>query len=413
MTQNAFDVKRRFIIKLGTALHTFGTPAYRLEAHLRKVASTIGLQGSFMVTPTMLTFVLWQPGPEEDDDNLQESTHIVRVKPGEIDLGSLARTNELVEKVLQQEMNLPQALARLKEIQAKPNPYHQVWVALAFMSSGGAFAMLMSSNWATTLWASVLSLVVYYLTARAERSRRISESLEPLVAIITAFLAMAVATIEPDLNVSVVVLSAIIIFIPGLSLTMALSELASRELVSGTARIMDASMVMFKLYFGAVLGMSLGAMAWGPAYPPELFHMPIWGKWCAVMLLSSGLAVVFKVRKKDIVWGVIAGLLAYSASSLGSHYLGEALGPFVGAFAVGVYGNLYASIRKSPTSVVLLPGIILLVPGSKAYISLNSMVLGEAIVNVPNLGSQTFLIFMSLVAGLVFANVAIPPKSTL
>ncbi|MCE2595806.1 threonine/serine exporter family protein [Motilimonas cestriensis] len=412
MSQNSFDIKRRFIIKLGKALHQFGTPAYRLEAHLKSVAETMGLQGSFLVTPTSLTFVLWLPTDNPDDQPL-ESTHIVRVKPGEIDLGSLASTNELVQQVQTTDMNLTQALLRLKEIQNKPNPYHQTWVALAYAASGGAFAMLMSSNWPTTLWAALLSLVVYFLVVRAEYSRRVSDSLEPLVALCSAFFAMGIATFESQLNVSVAVLSAIIIFIPGLSLTMALSELASRELVSGTTRLMDAIMVLFKLYFGAVLGMALGALCWGQAIHPQPEVMPFWTKWLGVLLLSVGLAVVFKVRSKDIVWGVLAGVIAYAASFLGSYYLGEALGPFLGAFAVGVYGNLYARWTRSPASVVLLQGIVLLVPGSKTYISLNSLVLGESIVNVPNLGSQTFLIFMSLVAGLVFANVAIPPKSTL
>ncbi|MCE2572923.1 threonine/serine ThrE exporter family protein [Motilimonas eburnea] len=412
MSQNSYDIKCRFIIKLGKALHQFGTPAYRLEAHLKSVSETMGLQGSFLVTPTSLTFVLWQP-TENPDDQPIESTHIVRVKPGEIDLGSLARTNDLVQQVQTTDMNLTQALIRLKEIQNKPNPYHQFWVALAYAASGGAFAMLMSSNWPTTLWASLLSLVVYFFVLRAEHSRRISDSLEPLVALSAAFLAMAIATFESQLNISVTVLSAIIIFIPGLSLTMALSELASRELVSGTARLMDASMVLFKLYFGAVLGMAIGAICWGQAVHPSPEVMPFWAKWLGVLLLSAGLAVVFKVRKKDIIWGVLAGFIAYAASLLGSLYLGEALGPFIGAFVVGIYANLYARWTKSPASVVLLQGIVLLVPGSKTYISLNSLVLGESIVNVPNLGSQTFLIFMSLVAGLVFANVAIPPKSTL
>jgi hypothetical protein len=33
--------------------------------------------------------------------------------------------------------------------------------------------------------------------------------------------------------------------------------------------------------------------------------------------------------------------------------------------------------------------------------------------NTSNIGSQAFLIFMSLVAGLIFANVALPSRKTL
>ena len=58
LSDEEFLTKRKFIIKLGKALHKFGTPAYRLESHLQSVASTLGLEGYFLITPTTMTFVL-------------------------------------------------------------------------------------------------------------------------------------------------------------------------------------------------------------------------------------------------------------------------------------------------------------------------------------------------------------------
>jgi uncharacterized membrane protein YjjP (DUF1212 family) len=55
---DSFTQKRRFIVKLGKMLHKFGTPAYRMEAHLQNVASFLGLKSSFIITPTALTFVI-------------------------------------------------------------------------------------------------------------------------------------------------------------------------------------------------------------------------------------------------------------------------------------------------------------------------------------------------------------------
>ena len=82
--------------------------------------------------------------------------------------------------------------------------------------------------------------------------------LEPLVAIVAAITACAISRyIDPGINIRMVVLSAIIVFIPGLALTLGLAELSARHLVSGTARIMDALMLLF-LYFGAFLGIAVG-----------------------------------------------------------------------------------------------------------------------------------------------------------
>jgi uncharacterized membrane protein YjjP (DUF1212 family) len=403
-----FIQKRRFIVKLGKMLHKFGTPAYRLENHLLNVAQFLGIGAAFAITPTVLTFVLWIPG----DDS--EYTHVARVMPGELDLGSLSRTDEIVDAVAENRLTLEEATARLNEIAAMPNPYSRLATFFAYGAAGGAFAMLMRTSWNDVVYASLLSLIVYGFVLWAEKSRRVTHMLEPLVALVSAFVATAIAAfIEPTLNVPIVVLSSIIVFIPGLALTLGLAELAARHLVSGTARIMDAVMLLFKLYFGAFLGIALGERAFGEAAFVAGTPVAGWTVWLAVAILCGSLVIVFRARKRHALWGLLSGFIAYGASLVGGIYLGLALGAFVGAFAVGVYGNMFTRFMDAPASIVSLQGMIVLVPGSKTYIGLNALISGEQMVSTEHLGQQTFLIFMSLVAGFIFANVALPPKKSL
>ncbi len=403
-----FIDKRRFIIRLGKALHKFGTPAYRMEAHLQNVSSFLGLKASFIITPTTLTFIL------NDDDDNQGYNHLLRVNPGEIDLGSLARTDELVDELSSGQRSLTEAIERLDDIANKPNPYGKFLTFMAFGASSGAFAMLMNTGWNDVFWSTLLGMMVCVFVFWAERSKRVTEMLEPISALTSALLVSAITVIDPSINAPLVILSSIIAFIPGLALTLGLSELAARNLTAGTARIMDAVMVLFKIYFGAVLGMALGKKIWGEvAYiPPE--SMPNWTAWAAVTALSISLVILFRARKKDAPWGIISGYIAFGASIWGGMHLGVALGAFVGAFALGIYSNIFSRIMKLPSSVVKLLGIVVLVPGSKVYIGLNTAVSGQAIVGTStDIGSQAFLIFMSLVAGLIFANVIFPSRKTL
>ncbi|WP_448552668.1 threonine/serine ThrE exporter family protein [Thalassotalea montiporae] len=407
MPQSAeFKQKRRFIISLGKALHKFGTNSFRSEAHLQNVANFLGVKASFIITPTSLTFVLI-------DDEHREHNYIVRVKPGDLDLGSLARTDELVDELSSGQRSLAEATERIEEIYNKPNPYGKTITFLAFGASSGAFAMLMHTSWNDVLWSGLLGLVVALFVFWSERSQRISESLEPLSALVCALIASAVTNYDPHINMALVILSAIIVFIPGLSLTLGLSELAARHLVSGTARIMDAIMVLFKLYFGAVLGIAIGNLIWGTAEFIQPSAMPNWTSWVAVTILSMTLVIMFQVRKKDAPWGIISGYIAYGATLWATPYLGYALGAFAGAFALGVYSNLFSRVMNLPSSIVMLLGLVVLVPGSKVYIGLNSAVSGQNMLNTPDTASQTFLIFMSLVAGLIFANVAVRSRNTL
>lgn len=247
----------------------------------------------------------------------------------------------------------------------------------------------------------------------AERSKRVTEMLEPMSALIVALCASAITNIDPQINMPLVILSAIIAFIPGLALTLGFTEISAKHLLSGTARIMDGLMVLFKLYFGSVLGIALGNLLWGINLQTPSLATPTWVSWVAVTTLSISLVILFKVRPKDAPWGIIAGYIAYGATLLASPYLGYALGAFAGAFALGVYSNVFSRIMNLPSSIVMLLGLVVLVPGSKVYIGLNTAISGQVMLNSTDIGSQTFLIFMSLVAGLIFSNVAVRSRKLL
>jgi uncharacterized membrane protein YjjB (DUF3815 family) len=95
---------------------------------------------------------------------------------------------------------------------------------------------------------------------------------------------------------------------------------------------------------------------------------------------------------------------------IGSDLFGTELGGLIGAMAAGLYANMYARIKMTPSHIALLPGILVLVPGSKVFIGLNSVLTGQEIVANSGNSSQALMIFMGIVAGLIFANVILPPR---
>ncbi|WP_105254452.1 threonine/serine exporter family protein [Pseudoalteromonas sp. T1lg75] len=403
-----FKEKRKFIVKLGKMLHKYGTPAYRLEAHLMEVATYLELKSSFVMSPTSVTFVIWTDGHEN------EYTHVARVDPGEHDLGSLANTDEVVNSLLKGELSITEADKRLDEIAVMPAPYNKLITAVAFASSGGAFAMLMGTSWNDVFYSGLLTLVVYLFVLWSSYSRRVAHMLEPLVAVISAILACAISVyLDAQINIRLVVLSSIIVFIPGLALALGLAELAARHLVSGTARVMDSFMLLFKLYFGAFIGIGIGFALFGQADFVAPDPLPKWTAWLAILLLCISLVVIFRTKTKHAIWSIASGFIAYGASIGSAAYLDYTLGTFVGALAVGIFSNLFNRIANAPASIVAMQGLIVLVPGSKTYIGLNSLIEGQDFVYADHIGQQTFLIFMSLVAGLIFANVVLPPKKSL
>lgn len=405
--ESALQQKRQFIIALGKALHKFGTPAYRLEAHLLSVCKILKLHACFLIAPTSLTFVI------SEENSEQEYTRIIRVTPGELDLGSLARTDELVDEVCSGKKTIIEAIDRLNEID-NTTKHHGIMITfLAFGASSGGFAMLMNTSWNDVFWSVLLSFIVCAFIYLSEKSLRVKEMLEPISALTVAVIASAITLIDPVINTSFVILSSIIVFIPGLALTLGLAELASRHLMSGTSRIMDALMSLFKLYFGGFLGLAIGRLLWGEVDMAVSVAIPTWTNFIAVTLLSISLLILFKTRLKDAPWAMLSGYVAYGSSVWAALYIGDSLAAFVGAFVLGIYSNLFSRIMNLPSSLVKLLGLVVLVPGSKVYIGLNTAVSGQNMLNINDIGSQTFVIFMSLVAGLLFSNVALPTRKSL
>lgn len=281
------------------------------------------------------------------------------------------------------------------------------------MILGGAFSVLMRASWHDVFWSCIFSAVAYGFVFWSSKSLRVASMLEPLAITVVACCTVGISHLDPGINQPLVVLSSVIIFIPGLSLAVALRELAARELLSGTARLMDALMVLFKLFFGSILGSAIGVLLWGGITPADDLHVPTWTVWPAVVLLACCLSVVFKARLSDSPWGAASAILAFSISTVVTTAWGITLGAFLGAMAVGIYANLFARWKNAPAILVTLQGIVVLVPGSKVYVGLDSVVNGSQIVGVDQVGVQSFLLFMSLVAGLVFASAIVEPRKAL
>ncbi|MEP2650718.1 MAG: threonine/serine exporter family protein [Paraglaciecola sp.] len=399
---------RRFILKLGKMLHKYGSPSFRLEAYLTEIATHLGVHASFISTPTSLTMVLWSDGHED------EYNHSARMEPGELDMNSLSRTDELASTLLSGDISLAEADKHLDDIDIMPSPYGKALTGSAFGLSTSAFAMLMGAGMSEIFYSGLLGLMVYFWTLWSLNSKQVKLMLEPVASFCVGLGACAINYYSSSgFNIWLIILSSLIILVPGLSLTMGLAEISSRNMVSGTARVMDAIMQLFKLYFGAFLGVSLGYQLYGHQELALAETLPVWVNWLGVLLLSIGLVAIFRTRLKHVLWAITSTFIAYGISTWSSAYLEHGLGAFLGAFALGVFANIFSRLANAPSSIVAMHGLIVLVPGSKTYIGLNSYISGQDFIQTEHIGQETFLILMSLVAGLIFANVVMPTRKSL
>jgi len=399
-----------FIARLGRALHTYGSPAHRLEAAMELAARRLGLAGNFFSTPTAL-FLAIETGTGAP------LTLLERAEPGQVHLEKLARLEAILTELGDGTLTPAAADGRLTEVLAAPDRYGPALGVLAFALASGSVARFLSGGIREMLAAALAGLLIGLLALAAGRFAGIGRLFEPLAALLAAGLATAAGCLSAawglgPLTPYVVTLAGLIVLLPGLTLTVAMTELAARHLVSGSARLAGAVVTFLTLAFGVALGQRGAEALWGPAPAVLPLPLPAWTDLAALVVNALALAVLFRAHPRDVPWIFGAAWIALAGTRLGSELLGPQLGAFLGAVLVGVAANLYGRLLCRPVAVCQLPGLMLLVPGSLGFRSLSSFLARDVVPGIEG-AFQVTLVAVALVTGLLIANVLVPPRRLL
>ncbi len=405
---SSLPTKTRFVIRLVRCLHQYGASAYRLEGAVAAVSRDLHLTCDLFSGPTSCFLSIRD---EEDLDDVQLTTRVLRLEPGAINLARLSLADEIAEGVSAGRLTPEQGSAQLAGIeQAVPNP--PVWRSLlASVATSVGIAVLLAKTWWDVVAAAITGLVIGLLCAYPGGLDR-QGGLEAVAATIAALMAAVFEGLFPGVSIQIVIIAGLINLMPGLSLTTAMAELANNHLVSGTARLAGASMTLLKLTFGVVLGSFLATrLGISPKSGALVSIDPLW-QWPALLAAGWGSAYVFRIRKRELPLSIAAAIIGYLIAKYSRTSLGPELGIFIAGLIVASAANIYARTFKRPASLVRLPGIILLVPGSMGFRGVVSMFQGDAATSMATAFSAV-VVLVSLVAGLLFGNVLVTPRRDL
>jgi uncharacterized membrane protein YjjP (DUF1212 family) len=394
-------VAREFVIKLGRALHQYGHPAHRLEEVLVTVCRPLGLEGQFFSMPTALFASFGHAG--------EQRTFQLRIDPGAVELGKLVRLHAIAGDVAQGLLTPAQGSAEVDALVQGPPPYGPVLSTLAFAATSAAAARFFGGGLREIGLSTLIGLCIGLIALGTTRYHTVARVFEPLAAAVAALLAALAAKAFGPVSVYTATVAGLIVLIPGFSLTVAMIELATRNLVSGTARLAGAAGTFVAIGFGVALGTRLAAAIVGAPAAVTPHPLPLWTEWVALAVAPVGFTVLLRARPADVGWIGVAGALGFGGTRLGAIVLGPELGAFAGALALGVASNAYGRALGRPEIVPLVPGMLLLVPGSLGFRSLASLVEGQTIPGVEAAFRMT-LVAVSLATGLLFSNVLLPAR---
>jgi len=405
------SAETRFIKLLARRLHEYGTPAHRLESAVSASAKRLGFDCQVFSTPTsvFLDFI----DPEDESIDLPP-TQLLRLAPGDIELGKLVEVDEIAENVISGNMTAEQGYQELKSLASKAAPM-PAWVnILAWALTGACLALLLGSNFLDAIIAFCLGGSTGILTKFLGKSWQEAGSFEAITSFLITMTAGILVYFIGQGQLGNILIGALIILMPGLNLATAITEISTNHLSSGTARFAGAVVTLIKLALGVVIAQQLLlALGWIlPASESNVIQVGSWITWSTLLALGFAFAVLFEARIKDYPIVFAACTISFVINRYASQALGPEIGVFMAAFCTAGVSNLYGRILNRPASVMRVPGLILLVPGSLGYRALTFMFSHDVDQGL-SAAISVIILLAALVGGLLLGNTLVQPRRDL
>jgi uncharacterized membrane protein YjjP (DUF1212 family) len=380
-------------------------PAHRLETVVGEISKKLGVRGHFFVVPTGIFGSVEKGGFQQN--------YFIRVQPGEVNLEKQVLVDAIASELFGDRITVAQAAKRIDALKDLPSRYPAWLEGLSLIVVAATAAVFFGGNWKECLTSALIGLLSFGLLRLTALWQGLGRLFSFAVAFVAGLTAGAMGAVLGPLAHFTCILAGLIVFVPGLSFTIAMTELATSHLVAGTSRLAGAVVTFFQIGFGVALANYVSKWLW--TSPPSVvltdsFTLPIVG--ACLVLAGCAFVVLFKARPKD-AWGIVAVcFLAYFGARITSSLMGNELGASLAALAVGLFANGFSRWLNQPNSILLLPGLLLLVPGSMGFRSLNAM-LNEDIIGGLHTAISMVMVAVALVSGLFVSALILSPRRAL
>ncbi|KAL4925000.1 threonine/serine exporter family protein [Aspergillus undulatus] len=368
--------RQRYIMNLCRALMRYGAPTHRMEEYMKMTARVLEVEGQFLYLPGCMIMSF------DDPTTRTAEVKLVRVVQG-VDLGRLADTHNVYKNVVHDLIGVEEAISELDQIMSR-KPRFNKWLlvpAYGFASVAvGPFAFQARPIDMPIIFllGSLVGLMQHVL---APKSVLYSNVFEVTAAVLTSFLARAFGSIpDPNNNeehlfcFSALSQSSIALILPGFMVLCSSLELQSHQIIAGSIRMVYAIIYSLFLGYGVTVGttiyglIDMGATSERECPAQDVYGSPYTQRFCFVPLFVIFVAIINQAKFKQLPAMILIALSGYITNYFSTLKLGSnsEVANTVGAFTIGLLGNLYSRVWRGHAAAAILPAIFVLVPSGLA-----------------------------------------------
>ncbi|KAB5527993.1 hypothetical protein GE09DRAFT_1149893 [Coniochaeta sp. 2T2.1] len=358
-----------YILHVCRALMMYGAPTHRLEEYMRRTADAFGLklQSFYMPGCMIITFnnMVWR----------SKDVQIIRCTES-LNLSKLDDVHAVFKDVIHGRLSAEHATARIEEILAQADRF-PLWARVVLYGLASA-AIGPVSYGARPIDLPIIfmlgSLLGFMQLILATKSQLYAHVFEISIAVLTSFIARALGSISlaPDFRFcfAAICQAPLVMIVPGFAITNSALELQSKNMVSGSVRMVYGIIFTLFLAFGITIGVTIyGAIDHGATSDTKCpTSLPFWWQIIWVPLFT-----LFYILIQQGNWKKTPVMVAISlAGWVVNHFSEQAfskntqIAQSLGALTVGVLANVYSRLGLGLAVSIMHPAIFLQVPGSLA-----------------------------------------------
>lgn len=237
----------------GKLLIESGAEIYRVEETMVRLCTSFSEveDAQSFVTTTGIMFSI----------TVASKTHtkILRVHTRGVDLNCIDKINSLSRETAVQNYTIEELALKLREIENEQR--YSFWIIMFFGAlSAGGFAVFFGGNYLEAGCSFLIGLLIKAVSALMEQRGLHGFFTNAIAAASGALAALGAHALCLDTDVDILIISSIMLLVPGLAITNAIRDTVSGDYLSGVARATEAFLVAIAIAagIGVVLSMSIG-----------------------------------------------------------------------------------------------------------------------------------------------------------
>lgn len=339
----------------------------------------LGIAASFQYFPSVMICSFTDPVMHISEVRLVK-------EPTAVNLGKLQDIQEIYKNVIHSQTCVAEAIEQIKFVtEQKPrySPYLVVFFYGLAAISVGPWAF--SARPVDFGIAFVLGCTLGIIQVFCVRSPSFSFISEVFGTFAISFLARAFGSIPSPSGGQLFCMpalqnSAIALILPGWIILSAALELQSRNLLSGSIRLVYAIFYTLILAFGTIFGLMTFGFVYSDATNDLQCVVPDYWRLMKktdikflyinlpfVLAFTLCLAIVNQAKPKQLPWMLGISWIGYCANYFASmKFIYTPIANMISAFAIGLASHLYSRLFHGVAAAVMLPAIFVLVPSGLA-----------------------------------------------